>query len=76
MTPVEIFEYKSRWIAESGGNPVTLHSDYRSQGIDYCKKVLSREQWDHKRYTNVYEDTFYFESDFEANAFQNYFKKM
>jgi len=74
MTPVEIFEYKQRW-QRAGGYAVRLHSDLRSQGKDYCKVQLMRQQWDFSQYTNIYEDTFHFEYKQDADAFRNKFKK-
>lgn len=62
MTPVEIHEYKMRWMRE-GAYAVTLHSDLRSQGIDWCKQWLNPIHWKHVKYTDVYQDTFYFEKE-------------
>lgn len=70
MTPVEIFEYKNKW---KPGFTVRLHSDLRLQGKDYCRKQLQNYQWAFKIYTNVYEDTFYFEAEKEAAAFKKHF---
>lgn len=72
MIPVEVFEYKQKW---KPGHVVRLHSDLRSQGKDYCKVQMFKHQWDISEYTDVYEDTFYFEYKQDANAFKNKFKK-
>jgi hypothetical protein len=74
MTPLEIFEYKKRW-QRAGGYAVRLHTDLRSQGKDFCKFQLKKPQWDFTYYTNVYEDTFYFEFKQDADTFRNKFKK-
>ena len=74
MTPLEIFEYKKRW-QRVAGHAVRLHSDLRSQGKDYCKTQLMKQQWDFSQYTDNYEDTFHFEYKQDANAFRNKFKK-
>ena len=74
MTPIEIFEYKKRW-QRAGGYAVRLHSDLRSQGKDYCKIQLMKQQWDFSQYTDNYEDTFHFEYKQDADAFRNKFKK-
>ena len=66
MTPVEIFEYKLKW---KPGYTVRLHSDLRSQGKDFCKTQMFKTQWDMTEYTDVYEDTFYFEYKRDANQF-------
>lgn len=67
MTPIEIMEYKQRWMSE-GGYAVTLHSDLRSQGVDWCKLWLNPIHWKHAKHTNVYEDTFYFEKASHAKG--------
>ena len=74
MTPLEIFEYKKRW-QRVGGYDVRLHSDLRSQGLDYCKIQMFKHQWDFSQYTDNYEDTFHFEYKQDADAFRNKFKK-
>lgn len=66
MIPVEIFEYKQRW---KPGYSVRLHSDLRSQGKDFCKTQMFKQQWDIAEYTDVYEDTFYFEYRQDAESF-------
>ena len=54
----------------SPGYTVRLHSDLRSQGKEYCKTQTNpRPQWDIAEYTDVYEDTFYFEYKRDANQF-------
>lgn len=75
MTPVEIAEYKQRWMSSGVNHPVGIHSDLRSQAKDWCKVQLNQPQWVHKKYTDVYEDTFYFEYKQDANSFCNHFKK-
>lgn len=66
MTPVEIFEYKLNW---KPGFTVRLHSDIRSRGKEWCK-TLDKHQWDVTEYTNVYEDTYHFEKESDANNFK------
>ena len=72
MTPIEIFEYKLKW---KPGYTVRLHSDLRRQGKDFCKVMMSKQQWDMNEYTNVYEDTFMFECKQDAKLFKEKFKK-
>jgi len=74
MIPIEIFEYKQRW-QRAGGYAVRLHSDLRTQGKDFCKTQLMKQQWDFSQYTDNYEDTFHFEYKQDADAFRNKFKK-
>jgi hypothetical protein len=66
LTPIEIFEYKQRW---KPGYIVRLHSDLRSRGKDWCKQQMHKHQWDLAQFTNVYEDTFYFENKLDAENF-------
>jgi hypothetical protein len=74
LTPVEIFEYKQRW-QRAGGYAVRLHSDLRDQGKDWCKVQLHKQQWDFTKWSNVYEDTFWFEYQQDANLFKEKFKE-
>ena len=74
MKPIEIFEYKQRW-QRAGSYAVRLHSDLRSQGKDFCKTQLMKQQWDFSMYTDNYEDTFHFEYKQDADAFRDNFKK-
>ena len=73
MTPVEISEYKQKWMS-TNNYPVAIHSDLRSRAKDWCKVQLMQQQWVHKKYTNVYEDTFFFEYSQDAKQFANEFK--
>tara|TARA_X000001316_G_C921635_1_gene36143 strand:- start:1559 stop:1789 length:231 start_codon:yes stop_codon:yes gene_type:complete len=72
MTPIEIFEYKLKW---KPGYTVRLHSDLRREGKEYCKVQMFKQQWDLKTFTDVYEDTFYFQYCQDAKAFKNKFKE-
>ena len=76
MTPVEIFEYKQKWMASGDNNPVTYHSDYRRYATEWCKNRLHRTQWSQKIFTAVYEDTIFFEFKEDAEKFKNYLKKI
>ena len=67
MTPIEIFEYKRNWMP---GYSVRLHSDLRNQAKDYCKIQMMKHQWNVSEYTDVYEDTFYFEHRLDAQSFE------
>jgi|TARA_Y100000022_G_scaffold155268_1_gene137416 hypothetical protein len=66
LIPIEIFEYKQKW---KPGYVVRLHSDLRSQGKEYCKVQLFKQQWDVNEFTDVYEDTYYFEHKMDALSF-------
>lgn len=65
MTPQEQFEYKQKWMP---GHMVRLHSDLRSQGIDWCKQWMNPIHWKHTKWTGVYEDTFHFEKLAQAKG--------
>lgn len=75
MTPVEIAEYRQRWMAGGNNHPISIHSDLRSKAKDFCKVQMHPQQWKISQYTNVYEDTFYFEYQQDANAFAQHFKE-
>lgn len=70
MTPQEIFEYKQRWMPMAYNVP--LHSDLRSKGVNWCKQ-LEKHEWNHVKYTDVYEDSFYFESAHIGQQFEEEF---
>lgn len=73
-SPQEIFEYRQRWM-RYGGHPVKIHSDLRMQAKHWCKVQLFKQQWKIESFTNVYEDTFYFEHHQDANSFRSNFKE-
>jgi len=73
MTPIEIAEYRQRWMSKEN-YPVKIHSDLRSRAKDYCKVQMLKHQWHHVKFTNVYEDTFYFEHVQDQRAFAHHFK--
>jgi hypothetical protein len=67
MTPLEIFEYKNSWATRYS---VSLHSDAEDRGIQWCKNNLQKHQWDISRWTDVYEHTFDFEDEENAEKFK------
>lgn len=73
MTPIEIHEYKLKWM-QSGAFPVKLHSDLDIRGKEWCRKYLQRTQWSFSLYTGVYEHTFWFEDEKNSNLFKKEFK--
>ena len=70
MTPVEIFEYKQRWMSSGNNNPVRLHSDVVDRGKSWCRRQLEQHQWSMTQWTDVYEHTFYFEDVRAAQIFE------
>jgi hypothetical protein len=73
MTPQEIADYKQQWMSKSG-YAVQVHSDYQSYGKDWCKQFLGAHQYVLRPYTDVYEDTWFFESQVDADNFALYIK--
>jgi len=73
MTPLEIHEYKVRWMP---GHPVVIHSDFRESAIQWCEKNLQKHEWKYSKYTDVYEDTVYFENQSDAESFAKVFTKL
>lgn len=72
MTPQEIFEYKMRWMP---GYMVSVHSDLRSQAVDWCKLWMNPIHWKHTKWTDVYEDTFHFQKLSQAKGLVEKFPK-
>jgi 3-polyprenyl-4-hydroxybenzoate decarboxylase len=70
MTPQERFDYKAKWLKSSA--VVTIHSDYEYEAKRWCKDALELHQWHFVKYTNIYEDTFYFEHAEHAHKFDNW----
>jgi Leu/Phe-tRNA-protein transferase len=71
MTPQQISDYKQKWMKD-GGYAVRMHSDLRNECKTWCKK-LEKHQWVHKPFTDVYEDTFYFEDKHVSQVFHDEF---
>lgn len=74
MTPVEIFEYKQKWMGSGDNNPISIHSDKRRKALEWCRKNLYRHQWNIVQYTDVYEDTFFFEHKLASENFEKNLK--
>jgi hypothetical protein len=70
MTPQERFDYKTKWM-QTSSNPIKIHSDLEFAAKQWCKTNLEQHQWHFSKYTDVYEDTFYFESADHARKFDN-----
>ena len=74
-TPQEISDYKQHWMSRGNNYSVRLHSDLDIQGKDWCRRNLERWQWKMDTYTNVYEHTFYFEFEEDAEDFAQLWPK-
>jgi len=73
MTPQERFDHKLRWMGIDS-NAVKLHSDREFDGKQWCKKNLEQHQWGFSKYTDMYEDTFYFETKEMKHKFEMEFE--
>lgn len=62
LTPAQIFDYKLQWMAENPSYNVQVHSDARRDALAWCKQNLEPYQYKQVFYTNVYEDTIFFET--------------
>lgn len=62
MTPQEIHDYRMKWRYSSPNYIVTTHSDSRSDVKQWCKNHLQKQEWELVIWTDVYEDTVYFET--------------
>jgi hypothetical protein len=69
MTPQEIADYKRKWMMTGDNNPVRLHSDLDWRGKDWCRKHLERQSWSMTTWTDVYEHTFFFETEDMSQQF-------
>ncbi len=67
MTPLENSEHKMRW---KPGYCVRLHSDLVTDGKQWCRRNLQRQEWSVTTYTNVYEHTFHFEEIENGKLFE------
>lgn len=72
MTPLEIFDYKNKWMS---GEPyrVRIHSDLDWEAKRWCRKYLKQHEWKFVKYTNNYEDTFWFEDQKHSQLFEQEF---
>lgn len=70
MTPLEIHEYKVRWMP---GHSVEFHSDLRLAANAWCETNLQKQEWKYSKYTNLYEDTIHFENKKDAESFAKVF---
>ena len=73
MSPQEITDYKRGWRLNA--YLVELHTDLRRDGIDYCKQYIEAHRWNHKRWGDVYYDTFYFQHEEDAKRFADEFER-
>ena len=71
MTPQERFDYKTKWLMNSS-NCITAHSDYECGAKRWCRANLELHQWHFAKYTNVYQDSFFFEYAEHAAKFDNW----
>ena len=65
MTPVEVFEYKLKWLP---GVQVAIHSDLRDRAMGWCKQWMNPIHWKHNKWSGPYEDTFHFKTMQQAQG--------
>lgn len=73
LTPQQIADHKQQWMSEQACE-IQLHSDYRSLGKSWCREFLMKHQYVLRKYTNVYEDTWFFENQSDADKLIVYIK--
>lgn len=72
MTPIEIFEYKRKWMQNCSHSVVTDEFiEYSAKG--WCRKNLQQHKWNFVKYTDFYEDTFFFEDEDDKKRFETEF---
>lgn len=72
MTPLETFEYKLAWRKNTSFY-ATLDTDFEYSAKRWCRSNLEQHQWDFSKYTDMYEDTIYFETEEFLNRFKKEF---
>ena len=72
MTPLEIFEYKLNW-RKSTAFYASLDINFEYSAKRWCRDNLEQHQWDFSKYTDFYEDTFYFETEEFLKRFETEF---
>jgi hypothetical protein len=70
VTPQEISDYKNRWRP---GYTVDIHSDLHVQCKGWCRKNLNRWEWSMDTYTDVYNHSYHFEKQEQADQFREMF---
>jgi hypothetical protein len=71
ITPIEISDYKTRWLRAA--HVVTVDEDLDIEGKTWCRKNTERHKWSFSKYTDMYEHTFYFEDAHTAQAFEQWY---
>ena len=72
MTPIEIFNYKLKWRNNTAFY-ATLDIDLEYSAKRWCRDNLEQHQWDFSKYTDFYEDMFYFETEHFLKRFETEF---
>lgn len=72
MTPQEVYEYKKRWLMYSNHYAVTDELlEYSAKR--WCRNNVPQHKWSFSKYTDFYEDTFYFEDESDKVRFTEQF---
>jgi len=68
MTPIEIFEYKQKWLP---GHVVEVHSDLLEDCVQWCKSYCKKWEWSVVKYSGVYQHQFRFEHKNDSILFRS-----
>jgi len=68
VTPIEIFEYKSKYCIY----PVVINEDLEEKGKNWCKINLDKFQWKLEKYVDIYEHAFLFDNEETASKFSKF----
>jgi hypothetical protein len=74
MTPIEIFEYKLKWLKESN-NVVSFDEFIEYEVKNWCRKNLKQHQWHFTSYTDIYEHSVNFETEGMKEALEQYIEE-
>lgn len=72
MTPLEIFDYKNKWMSNAGFS-VRIHSDFDLEAKIWCRENLQQHQWLMRSWSDIYEHIFWFEQLDDSIKFMDKF---
>lgn len=73
MTPLEIFEYKRRWMQTTDFS-VEVNEDFDFTGKHWCKENLEQHQWHFIRFSDMYAHMFCFERQEDMDRFEKFYE--
>lgn len=72
MTPLEIYEYKRKWIEY--GHCVDADTWIEFKCKDWCRQNVAQHQWAFFKYTDHHLHTFSFENQEDAENFKKWMR--